>query len=65
MKKIKATIRKDGTVKIEVIGAVGAECLDLTRALEKRLGIQSGERELKQEYYESEVERDREREGQQ
>jgi len=62
MKKIKITLHKDGTQKIEVLGAVGESCKEFTEALEKRLGTQEGERVLKPEYHEteSEVERDRE-----
>ena len=54
MRKIKITIHKDGTQKVEVIGAAGADCVELTRPLEERLGAQQGERELKPEYYEAE-----------
>lgn len=62
MKKMKITIRKDGTQTIEVLGAVGEECLAFTQQLEQRLGVQEGERVLKPEYSETEpeVERDRE-----
>lgn len=52
MKKMKITIHKDGTQKVEVLGAVGEECVELTRELEERLGP----RELKPEYHESESE---------
>jgi hypothetical protein len=50
MKKIKITLHKDGTQKVEVLGAVGAECVEFTKELEKRLGKPIGERELKPEY---------------
>ena len=56
MKKIKITIHKDGTQKVEVLGAVGGDCVQFTQELEKRLGSPIGERELKPEYYESETE---------
>ncbi len=56
MKKIKITIHKDGTQKVEVLGAVGADCVQFTQELEKRLGSPIGERELKPEYHESETE---------
>lgn len=49
MKKIKITLRQDGTQKVEVIGAVGDECVEFTRELEQRLGSPLGERELKPE----------------
>jgi hypothetical protein len=62
MKKIKVTLHKDGTQKIEVLGAKGDECLEFTRPLEERLGISVGDRVLKEEFYASdqEVEKDRE-----
>ena len=50
MKKIKITIRKDGTQKIEVLGAHGEECIEFTEELEKRLGSGVGERTLKREF---------------
>jgi hypothetical protein len=62
MKKIKVTIHKDGTQHIEVLGATGKSCVDFTRELEKRLGIQQGEREYKPEYHETEAEVERDRE---
>jgi hypothetical protein len=65
MKKIKITLRTDGTQEIEVLGAKGEECVGLTADLEKRLGVLQGERVLKAEYEEtsgeSEVEREVER----
>lgn len=63
MKKMKITIRKDGTQTVEVLGTSGEGCLEFTRQLEQRLGIQDGERELKPEYCEVETEVEREREG--
>ena len=62
MKKIKITLHKDGTQKVEVIGACGQDCLQFTAQFEKRLGRVEGERTLKPEYHETaqEVERDRE-----
>lgn len=38
MVKVKALIRKDGTVSLEVDGASGIACKDLTAALERALG---------------------------
>ena len=55
MKKMKITINKDGTQKVEVIGAVGEECVKFTSALEGRLGAVV-ERELKPEFHEVEPE---------
>lgn len=62
MKKIKVTLRKDGTLNVEVLGASGEGCLELTRALEKRLGQQEGERVLKPEFAEQERETERDHE---
>ena len=50
MKKMIITIHKDGTQKVEVVGAVGDACVELTHQLENRLGVQVGERTLKPEY---------------
>ncbi len=65
MAKIKVTLHKDGTQKIEVLNASGEDCVKLTAPLERRLGGQVGEREFKPEYHEREavVETDREHEG--
>jgi len=65
MKKIQITLHKDGTQKVEVLGAVGAECVEFTRELEKRLGKAIGERVHKPEYdiTEQEIERQHETEG--
>lgn len=62
MKKIKITLHKDGTQKIEVLGAVGSECLEFTRALEARLGKPLGERQLKSEYDAPQTETQQDRE---
>ncbi len=62
MKKIKITLHKDGTQKVEVLGAVGPECVEFTEQLERRLGVQQGERELKPEYHETETEIEHDRE---
>jgi hypothetical protein len=61
MKKIQITLHRDGTQKVEVVGAVGAECLELTRELEKRLGTPMGERVLKPEFEVAESETERQR----
>ncbi|HPY78040.1 MAG TPA: DUF2997 domain-containing protein [Anaerohalosphaeraceae bacterium] len=65
MKKIKITLHKDGTQKIEVLGAVGESCLELTRALEQRMGTSIGQRELKPEYHQTETEQERDHEVEQ
>ena len=56
MNKIKITLHRDGTQKVEVLEAAGPECVELTRELEQRLGTQLGERALKPEYRETEQE---------
>ena len=61
MKKIQITLHKDGTQKVEVLGAVGTECVEFTKELEKRLGKPIGERELKPEYEMTETEAEQER----
>ena len=53
MKKMKITIKKDGTQQIEVLGAHGDECVKFTEELEKRLGEPAKERELKPEFDEA------------
>ena len=62
MKKIKITIKKDGTQKVEVLGAVGDQCVEFTKELEKRLGTKVGDRVLKDEYHQQERETEPERE---
>ena len=49
-KMIKYTIKQDGTVTEEVIGAVGNECENLTRNIEEKLGVVQRV-EHKPEYY--------------
>ena len=63
MKKMKITIQKDGTQKIEVLGAVGDACVEFTKEMERRLGVQAGERVLKPEFEETEAEVERETEA--
>ena len=62
MKKIKITIRKDGTQKVEAVDVVGDSCVELTQSFEKRLGKVEGERVYKPEHEmpEQEDEHDRE-----
>ncbi len=50
MKKIRIVLRKDGSQSLEVIGAEGDECIELTAELERRLGSIDGVRELKPEF---------------
>ena len=47
---IKFTIKQDGTVTEEVIGAVGNECENLTKNIEEKLGVVQRV-EHKPEYY--------------
>ena len=54
---IKFTIKQDGTVTEEVIGAVGNECESLTKNIEERLGVVQRV-EHKPEYYQQTVEKD-------
>ena len=49
-KMIKYTIKQDGSVIEEVIGAVGNECENLTRNIEEKLGVVQRV-EHKPEYY--------------
>ena len=49
---IKFTIRQDGTVTEEGMGAVGNECENLTKRIEERLGVVERV-EHKPEYYEN------------
>ena len=49
---IKFSIKQDGTVTEEVIGAVGNECENLTRNIEEKLGVVQRV-EHKPEYYQS------------
>ncbi len=62
MRKIKITLRKNGTQKVEVLGAVGPDCVEFTRELEQRLGTPLDERELKPEYHQTESESEYDRE---
>ena len=48
---IKFTIKQDGTVTEEVMGAVGNECESLTKNIEDKLGVVQRV-EHKPEYYE-------------
>ena len=50
MSKIKITLRKDGTQKVEVVDGAGPDCVERTRPFEDRLGVATGKRELKPEF---------------
>ncbi len=60
MPKVDVYIKKDGTVSIDVNGAVGPACETITKILQESLGV-SVESELKPEYF-LEVEEDLEME---
>tara|TARA_B100001113_G_scaffold195549_1_gene160380 strand:- start:520 stop:756 length:237 start_codon:yes stop_codon:yes gene_type:complete len=47
---IKFTIKQDGTVLEEVIGAEGNTCVNITKPFEEALGLVNS-RELKTDYY--------------
>lgn len=54
-REIDIVIAPDGTVSLEVVGAKGAECLDLTEFLEEALG-EVVDREYTREYYQTPTE---------
>jgi len=62
MKKIRITLHKDGTQRVEVLGAQGADCVEFTRQLEQRLGKPIGERTIKPEYHAAEQQTERQEE---
>ena len=49
-KRLKFTIRQDGYVTEEVIGAIGSECQEITKSLEEKLGVVET-RKHKTEFY--------------
>ena len=51
MAEIEIVVSADGTVTVEALGAVGAGCLELTKALEEALGTVES-RACKTEFYE-------------
>jgi hypothetical protein len=53
LQEIEVFIDKDGKVRIEVRGAKGMSCLDLTKDLEEALGGEIEEREMTPEAYET------------
>ena len=53
-RKLKFTIRQDGYVTEEVIGAASHECINLTESLEKKLGTLET-RQFKPEFYSNNV----------
>ena len=53
-RKLKFTIRQDGHVTEEVMGAASAECVEITRAIEEKLGTLET-RQFKPEFYSNNV----------
>ena len=64
LQEIDVFIEKDGQVRIEVRGAKGTSCLDLTKDLEDALGGQIEAREMTPEAYETAQEQVQERQWQ-
>lgn len=64
LQEIDVFIEQDGRVRIEVRGAKGTSCLDLTKDLEDALGGQIEAREMTPEAYETEQEQVQERQWQ-
>lgn len=57
MKTLKVIYDEDGGVQLEVEGAKGKKCMDLTKDLEKELsGGRQINRKFKPEYYANDVE---------
>lgn len=48
-------VKRDGAVTISVDGVEGQDCLESTRALEEALGMKSEDRDLKTEFFETEM----------
>jgi len=51
MEEIQIEIDQQGNVKVEVSGAPGGKCLDLTKTMEQLLGGEISQREFTREYY--------------
>jgi hypothetical protein len=51
MQQIQIVIDKHGNVQLEVSGAPGRSCLDLTKNMEEKLGGQVVQREYSREFY--------------
>ncbi len=58
-KRIEATIDEDGEVTLEVFGAIGSECEELTADVEKALG-KTTSKKRKREFYQQAQSRDQE-----
>ena len=54
MEEVEVTIQPDGSVQVKVSGVKGSGCRNITAPLEDLLGGQIVERELSEEYYQSE-----------
>lgn len=55
MARIKVKVNKIGDSKIDVEGAIGTSCVNLTQAVESALAGTPGQREYKPEYDEVEI----------
>lgn len=62
MEEVDVIIDADGKVRVEVRGAKGKTCLDITKALEQYLGGQV-ERELTDEYNQEQEDQDWQTQG--
>lgn len=51
MKTITVEVKEDGSIKIEAAGFTGNACTKATEAIEKALGVASGPRKHKPEFY--------------
>lgn len=51
MEEIQIEIDQQGNVKMEVSGAPGGKCLDLTKNVEQLLGGEISQREFTRDYY--------------
>ena len=50
LRQIKAALHGDGTLTVEVINAIGKECVEFSEPLEQHLGTSDGPRKFKPEY---------------
>lgn len=51
MQQIQVVIDEQGNVQVEVSGAPGRSCLDLTKVMEEKLGGQVAQREYSPDFY--------------
>jgi len=60
MRIIRITSNRDGMNHIECFGFTGEDCVKTTLEVERRLGLQVGERQLKPEFHETESDQEKE-----